>query len=229
MVRLARADRTDSSASIRLEWMHFSRLLSAGSVIDSNRESSDQRTVTVKGGDLRSIAAAVVVLLRTLALVVGVDLSSVIDTVEALARGDTEPESSSKTSDSDMPETGKKRTRRQRKHQVAGKQSKIGNVDDSARAVRAAPDMPDITDKGPNDEKIPKEKEWPKLPTRNNDGQPSDRRKPAHPRMLAQDQAPWNQGRDRQRNRRPTQARNSQRSRPSYCDSTKCGARSCST
>ena len=45
----------------------------------------DQKTVTVRGGDPRSIVAAVVVLLRTLVLVLGVDLSNVIDTVEALA------------------------------------------------------------------------------------------------------------------------------------------------
>ena len=43
---------------------------------------SDQKTVTVRGGDPRNIVA---VLLCTLALVLGVDLSSVIDTVEALA------------------------------------------------------------------------------------------------------------------------------------------------
>ena len=99
------------------------------------------------------------VLLRTLGLIDGVDLSSVIDTVEALAQEDTELESSSETSDSDMPETGKKRTRRQRKHQAAGKHCKVGIVDDSVRAVGSAPDMPDITDREPSDEVVSKNRE----------------------------------------------------------------------
>ena len=55
---------------------------------------------------------------------------------------------------------------RQRKNKT-GKQFKTEKVDDSARALRAAPDMLDITDedKVPNNE-IKKEKEWSKLPGR---------------------------------------------------------------
>ena len=78
------------------------------------------RTVTLKGKDPRSIVAAVVVLLRTLGTIVGADFSCVIETIEAVVQGDAEAESSSETSDSDMPETGKKRTRRQRRNRSAG-------------------------------------------------------------------------------------------------------------
>ena len=98
--------RENSSASIRLERTHLSR---SSSLSEKTMEYSDERTVTIKGKDPGSIVAALVLLLRTLGLIVGVDLSSVIVTVEAFVQGDTEPESSSETSNSDMPETWKRR------------------------------------------------------------------------------------------------------------------------
>ena len=87
-----------------------------------------------------------VVLLRTLAVVLGADLSSVIAAMKALAHKEAGPESNTESeSDGSMPEIGKKRSRRQRKNR-SDKQWRAAIPKDSAQAVRAAPDMPIIAD-----------------------------------------------------------------------------------